>query len=221
MKRFWNVAVVVVALLALGGAAVGFVAAQEGGTATPAPEAQQAKGERFVALLADNLGITVDQLEQAVRETQLELVDEALADGRLTEDQAARIRERIESGEAPLFPHRPHHRACRGAHVVGEVAEFLQVPVEDVVSGLQDGQSLVQIAEAHGKTPDELAAFLLSELEEYLAQAVENGRITQERADEILAKAPERIDQVINHEGPPLCERPGGPAPEGTPATEI
>lgn len=209
MKQLWKIGIVVVAVLAIASAATGIVVAQTEG------EAASHKDD-FVAKLAENLGITQEELEAAIRETQLELLDEAVADGRITEEQAAEIRERIESGEAPLFPkHRPQH--CRGAGVAREAAEFLATTPEEVLAGLQSGQSLAQIAEANGKTAEELAAFLLDELEEYLAQAVANGRSTQERADEILASAPEKIDKLINHEGPVRCvprHRGMAPAPE-------
>jgi hypothetical protein len=45
-------------------------------------------------------------------------------------------------------------------------------------------------------------------------QAVENGQITQERADEILANAPDRIDQLIDREGLPRCHRGDRPPEE-------
>jgi hypothetical protein len=93
-----------------------------------------------------------------------------------------------------------------------DLAEFLGVDIAAIHEALQDGQTLAQIAEANGKTADELAAYLLGNLEEKLNEAVANGRITQERADEILANAPEKIDELINHEGPFRPHRgPGGP----------
>ena len=208
MKRYWKAGIAAVALVVLAGAAVGLVAAQEdGNTPTPAAQEQERPKDRFKERLAENLGISVEELEQAIQQTHLDLLDEAVAEGRITEEQAAEIRERIESGEGPFFgkPHpRPH---CRGERVVGEVAEFLGVSEADVLAGLQSGQTLAQIAEANGKTRDELKSFLLSEVEEKVTAAVENGRITQERADEILANSSERIDALIDREG--LPEGPG------------
>lgn len=232
MRRFWKVGLAIVAMLAIAGAAVGIVAAQtDGGTptptvqedgATPAVDEKESLREEFLSRLAQELGISVEQLEQALTSTALAMVDQAVADGRITEGKAAEIRERIESGEGPLFPHLrphpgPHHR---GVGVVRQVAEFLGLEPQEVFEALKSGQSLAQIADAQGGSADELKAFLLSELGQYLAQAVEKGRITQERADEILANAPERIDELIDREGLPWgphMRPPEGITPEMMP----
>ena len=206
MKKMWRIGLAMVAFLALAGVAVGFVAAQTDGDGEAASE----KHANFVARLAENLAITQEELEQAIQQTQLELVDERLAAGDLTAEQADRIRERIASGEAKLFPH-GRHRPQGGAQVGGKVADFLGVTPEEVVEGLKAGQSLAQIAEANGVSAVDLSAFLLGELEVRLAEAVEKGKIDQARADEILANAPERIDQLINHEGLPDGKRQFGP----------
>lgn len=225
-------------VFAVAGAAIvtgGFTSAQETPAATEEPAATETPAtdgdgtdepsasklelrDDFLDRLAAELGVTREALDQAVENVSLDLVDEAVADGRITEDEAARIREAIESGKIPFFgPPGFHHRPHRGAHAVGEVAEFLAVEPQVVLDGLESGQSLAQIAEANGKTRDELKTYLLDEIEEYTARMVENGRITQERADEILANAPARVDELIDREGLPLRPfRDGdGPAPDG------
>ena len=200
MNRIWKVVLTAIATLVVAGTVVGFVAAQtDGDVSVPGTE----RLNNFFSRLAGNLGITQEELEGAIDQTQLELVDEAVADGRITEEQAAEIRTRIESGEGPFFPKQPHRGHHRGGNVAGQVAEFLGLTPEDVAAGLKDGQSLAQIAEAEGVGADKLTAFLLGELEARLAEAVESGKIDQARADEMLANASERITQMINHEGLP------------------
>ena len=177
---------------------------------TPGTDDKEALRDDLLQRLADELGISVDDLRQAMSNVALDLVDRAVADGRITEEEAAEIRERIASGEFPFFfGHHQFHGGpglCLGRYAVGEVAEFLGIEPKDVLDGLQNGQSLAQIAEANGKTRDELKNYLLEELTDKVNQAVENGRVTHERADEILANAPDRIDQQIDREG--LPERP-------------
>jgi hypothetical protein len=231
MSRFWSFILAIGVVVALGGMAAGFVAAQEDGTETPAAEATAtpsgedtatpaedagARVDHYLEVLAGNLGISVEELEQALRETQLDLLDEAVAEGRIDEERAAEIRARIESGETPLFPFGPKHGRVFhiGASVVRQTAEFLGIEPQAVVEALQGGATLAEVAEANGQTADALAAYLLAELEEYLQQAVENGRISQARADEILANAPERIENLINQPGP---FRPHRLGPDGAP----
>ena len=87
----WKIGIGVVAIIALAAATVGFVGAQT-------DDDGNGRLGNFVGKLAENLGITQDELETAIDQTQIEIVDEKLADGSIDEDQAAAARERIESG---------------------------------------------------------------------------------------------------------------------------
>ena len=202
--RIWKIAIVGLAGLMLAGTVVGIVAAQtDGGTPATDGDVAPHKVRVFADLLprlAEKLGISPEELTAAIQQTQLELVDERVAAGDLTEEEAARIRERIESGEGPLFGggHGPRHGHGRGMQVVQQVAEFIGLTPQEVIEAKQDGQSLAQIAEANGVSAAELAAFLLSQIEERVADALAAGKIDQARADELLQNAPERIDQLIN-----------------------
>ena len=233
MKQLWKWGIAVVAFFALVGAAVGIVAAQTDEGPTPsATEEKESLREDFLSRLADELGITREQLDQALTDTALGLVDEAVAEGRLTQEEAERIRERIAAGELPFFgfghgmrhgfgPGQGFgHGPCLGRYALGEVAEFLGIEPADVREGLEGGQSLTQIAEANGKTRDELKSFLLAEVEEKVNEAVANGRSTQERADEILQNASERIDELIDREGLPAPPVKFRFAPEFAPDDE-
>lgn len=206
MKRLWKLGLAIVAVLVLAGAAVAFVSAQ---TDTAVP------GTDFVARLAEKLGISQDKLQAAIDETQLDMVDEAVAEGRLTDEQANRIRDRIESGEG-LFPFGGFGKGFalgRGiGHLgasVNDVADFLGMSVDELRAAMADGQSLAQVADSQGVGADKLKEYLVGQVEESVAQAVKDGRITQTQADEILANAPDRIEQMINQEGS-LCPWGGG-----------
>jgi hypothetical protein len=207
MSRIWKAVLTAIATLVVAGTVVGFVAAQTDGE-VPGKE----RFSNFVGRLAENLGITQEELEGAIDQTQLDIVDEKLADGTLTEEQAAEARERIESGEGGFFGAFGHgfRKGFASGHGFGhlgagldDLAGLLEMSVDDLRAALADGQSLAQIAEAQGVGADKLTTFLLGELEARLAEAVESGKIDQARADEMLAGAPERIDQLINHEGLP------------------
>ena len=193
----WKIGIGAVALIALAAATVGFVGAQT-------DEDGNGPLGNFVGRLAENLGVTQDELETAIDETQLELVDEKVADGTLTEDQAAQMRERIESGESSFgaFGRGGHQMHNRGGNHGAEVAEFIGITPEELREAIEGGQSTVQVAEANGVSEQELTDYLLGEIETKLAEAVESGRIDQATADEKLAGAAEKIAECINREGP-------------------
>ena len=197
----WKIGIGVVALIALAAVSIGIVGAQT-------DDDGNGPLGNFVARLAENLGITQGELEAAIDETQLELVDEKVADGSLTEDQAAQLRERIESGEGgffgPLLRHKQGMRHGGGGFSHGaDIAEFIGIEPDALREAIEGGQSIVQVAEANGVSEQELTDYLLGEIETKLAEAVESGKIDQATADEKLANAAEKIAECINREGPP------------------
>ena len=78
--------VAAVVVLAVGAVAVG-------GAATSAQEGDGPLGT-FLGRVAEKLGISEEEFEAAVDEARTELIDEAVAEGRLTEAQAERLQER-------------------------------------------------------------------------------------------------------------------------------
>ena len=192
----WKIGIGVVVLVALAAATIGFVGAQT-------DEDGNGPLGSFVGRLAENLGISQGELEGAIEQTHLDQVDAALAEGLITEEQAADRREAIESGES-RFGQRGHKMQRYGGGNHGAaVAEFIGIMPEELREAIQGGQSTVQVAEANGVSEQELTDFLLGEIEAKLAEAVESGRIDQATADEKLAGAAERIAECINREGPP------------------
>ena len=74
-------------------------------------------------------------------------------------------------------------------------ADTLDMSVPDFMQALRDGQTPAEIAEKHGSSGQALADAIVAAQTEKLEQAVANGRLSQERADEILA----RMNEVVTH----------------------
>ena len=95
-------------------------------------------------------------------------------------------------------------RAARmGAALGGRVAEFLEMDRQELGEAVRGGASIAELA---GDRVDGLVADLVARATERIEQAVADGRLDPERADEILARVEERITARL-HE-----ERPTGPA---------
>jgi uncharacterized protein (DUF433 family) len=118
------------------------------------------------------------------------------------------ILEHLESGEpGPGGPRGP-----RGAH--GDVvAEALGMTVEELHEALKDGQTIAELAEAKGVALEDIADAVVAAQTERLQQAVENGRLTQEEADERIAQMEENILEHLESGEP----GPGGPRDSGGP----
>jgi len=155
--------------------------------------------------VAARLGISADQLRAAFKAELTARIDAAVADGKLTAEQGAKLKERIANAKGLGIGARKafakHHKAF--VHRVAKLrtgaaaARYLGLTPEELRNELSTGKSLAQVAEAHGKTADGLVAAIVAPAKTRLAKAVENGRLTQQRADEILAKLTERAGKRV------------------------
>jgi hypothetical protein len=204
---------VAVAALAVAGGGGAAIAASQGSSGSP---------EAFFDSLAEHLGISNKELEDAAKAAATDQVDAALEEGRITDEEADRLKERIQQGDAPfLFGPpvfgRPHlHRGAALGMKFDAAAEFLGLTNAELRERLDEGQSLAEIARAEDKSVDGLKQALVEDAEQELNEAVEDGDLTRERADEMLERLRERIDDVVERgfAGP----GPGhfGVPPEGT-----
>jgi hypothetical protein len=167
------------------------------------PEAEQ---EAFQAAVAEKLGVTTEELQDAYKEASLEQLDAAVAAGRLTQEQADAIREHIESGDF-LGPRGFGFFGGHGLRVPGHqlegAADYLGLTEAELHERLWNGESLAEIAKAEGKSVDGLKQALLAGAKERLDQAVEDGHITPAQRDELLDQLEQKIDDLVSAEGLP------------------
>lgn len=86
-------------------------------------------------------------------------------------------------------------RGHRGGRSLGTVAEVLGLEADELRSQLADGATIADIA---GDDIDAVIDALVAEKTDRIAQAVEDGRLTQEEADEKLAEVEDRVTDKVN-----------------------
>ncbi len=187
LSRNMAVAGIAAMVLAVGGGAA---------FATTAGEERDA----FLSDIASRLGVEQGELEQALQGAQLDRLDAAVEDGEISEDRAAEIRERIESGEGLLFGGFRHHHRGGGAGLE-TAAAYLEMTPEELRDALP-GSSLAQLAEAQGKSVEGLEQALVDAKRERLNQEVADGRLTEAEAQEKLAEIESRVSDKVNREVP-------------------
>ena len=147
-------------------------------------------------------------------------IDEAVADGRLSEERAEEVRaavaERVEamvSGEhpagiAPSGMDRFHGRGgfdgfgFKDHFDLDGIAGELELSVDELRESLAGGLTLAEIAEEQGIAIDTLIDTALDGLEEKLDVLIADGRLTQERADQIRQGSAAMLEAMINGEMP-------------------
>jgi hypothetical protein len=112
--------------------------------------------------------------------------------------------------EAPIVEVSAHPHPIRDIlrEVMDIVTEATGLSQEEVLQQLRDGATLSEIITANGGDVEAIKAEVTTLITERIETAVSDGRITQERADEMLANLPDRIsqafDEVHSFEGRPF-----------------
>ncbi len=118
------------------------------------------------------------------------IVDQLVEDGVITEEQA----ESVSEVRTALQEQREAQRAER----LGEIADAIGIDVEDLVAAKDAGTPLAEIA---GDNLPAVVDVLVDRATDRIEQAVTDGRLTQEQADEKLAGLDERIEARLENGG--------------------
>ncbi len=195
-------------------------------TDTTREDRQERRAERRAAFLAtlEDLGISSDavevgreagqtlaQIAEAEGVGRADLVDglvvaaeerlaEAVANGTITEDEAAeklagiadKIDERVDA--------EPRERSGHGGERIQGLADTLGLTVEELQAASAEGQTLAEIAAAQGISEADLVDSLVAGVTEKVDAAVESGRIDADDAAEKLAEIEERVTEGVNAE---------------------
>jgi hypothetical protein len=184
--------------------------------------------EAFLNDAAQRLNVTPEELTKALEEAAAARIDQAQKDGRITEEQANEMKERLEQSDGLPFLGGP---GGPGGHFRGgpppgieAAAEYLGLSRAELREQLMDGKSLADAAEAEDKSVDGLKDAMEKAIREDIEKAVDDERITRAQADRILENLDERIAEKVERTGGPgrgpHGRGPGGPGfgpPPGPP----
>lgn len=186
--------------------AVGILGAVAGGTAVAgtltAPS--QSPYQAFLGNLANTLGISRSTLTTDLQKAYTQTVNQEVASGRITQQQANEILARISNGH-PLFGfmgmglgprvqgmgHNP--RAMGGFMILKPLAGALGMTPQDLMAALSSGQTISALATAKGTSVAALQSTILSNIQSQLMSAVQNGRITQAQETQIYNNVQQSI----------------------------
>jgi hypothetical protein len=208
-----------------------------GGGAAIAASQTDSPASSFLDSVAKHLGISSEKLQDATKAAAVDQVDQALAEGKITQEQADSLKERIQSDDFPGFFGRGFgfgHRGeggpgwgGHGHHFFGgkldAAAEYFGLTEDELRTQLRDGKTLAEVAEAQGKPVDGLKQAILGAAKSGLDQAVADEHLTQEQADAIYERLQSSVDDMVNG----TFARPGprfrfgfGQGPDGPPGDD-
>ena len=171
---------------------------------TPNPYCQQ-----YLQDLANRLGVSVSTLQQDKLASADDVIAQLVKDGKLTQNQANQIKQRLAS-----------HQECTGKGkgfwgrgvmmqslkqyvpaVATQVAQGLHITSTQLMSQLQSGKSLSDIATAQGVSAAQLQTIVTNAIQSTVNKAVSDGNLTQQQATNImqmLQKNPGAFNRLLN-----------------------
>jgi hypothetical protein len=192
--------------------------------------------QAFLGDTAKRLGVTPQQLNNALAGALQDQLNAAVKAGKLTQAQANAIVQRFRQGGGPV-PFGPpglgggFHAFRFGAKggPLRAAASYLGLSVSQLLDQLQGGKSLAQIASSEHKSLTGLENALVSAERSRLDKARAAGAITAAQEQQQLARIEARVKAMVNHAGgfhefrhrlpgppagaPPSFGFPGGPPP--------
>ena len=203
---------------------------------TPAPTTPtNTIDQTFWQALANKLGITLDRLQQAVKDAAKEAIAGAVSNNRLTQSQADALNQRVDQwtpGQGLPFGGRGSEHGfgpgkgggfeMGGQAVLDAVAKALGMTTADLQTALQSGQTLSAIAQSKGVSADTVKAAIVAAKKAQVDADVQAGRLTADQATQIKQQidqeaATETLDNMLHggrghgFGGPGGHDGPGAP----------
>jgi hypothetical protein len=136
-----------------------------------------------------------------------------VANGTITQAQADAVTQALVAAMPKGGPRGGDHGGPGGEHRRGPgleaAAKALNMTEDELRTALQGDATLAQVAQQKGVDVQVVIDALVNEAKTHLAEEVASGELTQEQADQRLAKVTERITDMVNNGRPK-----GGPGGE-------
>ena len=201
---------------------------------SPSPSAATSKNyaQVFVDKLAGILHLTPTQTQDALKQAQLQTVDQMQKDGKISQQQADALKAKINAGQGlgPVggFGLRRGGFGLKANGTVmtdlktaelNAVASALHMSTADLQSALRSGKSLSDLETQQKVSDSAVKTAMKNAAKGVLDKAVKAGTITQAQADAILSRVGSGLNFRFGHKPAPE-EAPGTPSsPAPTPAT--
>lgn len=218
-RKFWIGVIGVLILGAIGAFTVAALTFRTSLAQTAPPPTTQAPSNTtpgqyqntFLNALATRLGIDLAKLKDAITGAYSDTIDQAVKDGRLTQDQANQLKQNLNQG-FPFFERGfffgekrgfdrgfgfGFHFGMMGDFGPAEFAKALGMNQQDLVTELQAGKTISDVAKEHNVDLAKVKQTVLDDLKANLDQAVTNGRLTQAQETQFLNQAGTMLDQVM------------------------
>ena len=210
---------IVAPVAGLAAIAIGVAAVEAAPSPSPSASGSKNYAQVFVDKLAGILHLTPTQTQDALKQAQLQTVDQMLKDGQITQQQADAMKARINAGQGLGLGLGFRHGGFKADRTLmndlktaelNAAASALHMSSGDLQSALRSGKSLSDLETQQKVSDSAVKAAMKNAAKGVLDKAVKAGTITQAQADAILA----RVGSGLKFRGhkPEHQQAPGAPS---------
>jgi hypothetical protein len=222
---------IVLPVAGLAAVIIGVAAVEAAPSPSPSPTTSKNYAQTFIDKLAGILHLTPAQTTDALKQAQLQTVDQMLKDGQITQQQADAMKARINAGQGlgPVGGFGRHGGGFGGFRGNGALmqslttaelnaaASALHMSTASLQSALRSGKSLADLETQQKVSDSAVKAAMKNAAKGVLDNAVKAGTIMQAQADAILSRAGAGLKFRPYKQDSESGEAPGSQAPS-TPA---
>ena len=202
---------------------IGVAAVEAAPSPSASPTTSKDYAKVFVDKLAGILGLTPAKAQDALKQAQLQTVDQMQKDGKITQPQADAMKARINAGQGlgAIGGFGRHEgfktnmklmQDLKAAQLSG-AASALHMSTADLQSALRSGKTLSDLETQQKVSDSAVKAAIKSAAKNVLDSAVKAGTITQGQADALLSRAGTLKSRGHKHEQAPNSQTPTPPSP--------
>jgi uncharacterized protein YidB (DUF937 family) len=170
-----------------------------------APTLQQdLKSEQSLADIASAQGVNEQDVINLLVQQSTDRINKAVAAGKLTQDKATQREANLSAQVKKMVEHKGkggfvHRRNGQGQ--LKQVASELGIDPTQLMSQLKAGQSIADIAATQGKDEQTVINALVTQATTKINAAVQAGKLTKDKANQMEAKLSDRIKRLVERKG--------------------
>jgi hypothetical protein len=162
---------------------------------------QKVKEGKTWAQIAKEQGVSEQALVDFRLNNAFANINDAVKRGVLTVDQAEKMKEHMKANSKNFLNrvprlHGDHHAGFKG--IREDLLKFLKLDQQQFADKLKSGKSLLQIAQEQGITKEQLTNFYLDAEKQMLTKAINEGKITQEKANELMKNFEQQLGSFLS-----------------------
>jgi uncharacterized protein (DUF433 family) len=161
----------------------------------------QVRGGKTVGQIATEHGVDPSTVVNAIVVALTQQIDQKAAAGTIDAGRADQAKQKLPD-VANRFVNetkqRRGHRILKDA--VQAAAKEIGVSVNELKDARNSGKSIAQVAKDHNKSVDDVVDAVVKAATSDIDQAVKDGKLDAQNADQIKQKLPDRVKRLVNRE---------------------